>query len=161
MARKRNRGLSFSDLATSKVGRANKHKIDLALSFASTKKTETTNKYKAVSKVVDGIKFASTGEAERYVQLKGYERLGMIKDLRLQVWYELTPKMETESGEKIKPSHYIADFVYFNKIKNKEVVEDFKGKRTQLYIDKKKQMMNVRKIEIYETNKKHIKDGVL
>ena len=57
--------------------------------------------------------------------------------------------------------NYVADFVYFNVLTGAEVVEDFKGRRTQSYKDKRKQMKIKYGIEIYETNQKTLKDGVL
>ena len=41
--------------------------------------------------MVDGIRFDSQGEVNRYLHLKRFERQGQIKNLRLQVQFELTP----------------------------------------------------------------------
>ena len=42
-------------------------------------------KYHNKTKVVDGIKFQSINEANRYVVLKTLEEVGKITDLKLQV----------------------------------------------------------------------------
>ncbi|WP_199506853.1 MULTISPECIES: DUF1064 domain-containing protein [unclassified Psychrobacter] len=119
------------------------------------------NKHGNIKTEVDGITFDSKGESERYSQLKKYERLGLIKDLRLQVKYVLTPKYKKDNGTTVRQSSYIADFVYFNVALGKEVVEDYKGMRTRSYIDKAKQMMTKYGIEIYETNKSHVNENRL
>ena len=55
--------------------------------------------------------------------------------------------------------NYKADFVYFNNESGREVVEDFKGKRTQDYINKSKIMLEKYGIEIYETSREtHLKE---
>ena len=119
------------------------------------------SKHGNVKTIVDGITFHSTGEGERYRQLKKYERSGLIKDLRLQVKYVLTPKYKKDDGTTVRQSSYTADFVYFNVALGKEVVEDYKGMRTRSYIDKAKQMMTKYGIEIYETNKSHVDENRL
>lgn len=155
MARKGGRkGIKWADIANSSVGRMNASKAAAIL----TDKGGKANKFRAVKVEIDGISFDSIGEGNRYVQLLGFVRDGDIKDLRLQVKYELTPSYKNDAGKAVRASHYIADFVYFNIKENREVVEDFKGKRTQGYIDKAKQMAIKHKIEIYETSVKHIKE---
>ena len=49
-------------------------------------------KYNNTRPVVDGIKFDSKREAERYKELKLLERAGKISDLILQPRFELLPK---------------------------------------------------------------------
>lgn len=87
---------------------------------------------------------SSLRESRRLADLKILERIGEIKDLRWQVPFELTPKIGKE-----KASFYIADFVYFRD--GKEVIEDCKGARTQLYILKRKMMRYRYGIKILET----------
>lgn len=84
------------------------------------------SKYRAKPKTVDGIRFASTWEARRYSQLKGLERSGHIKNLRMQVPFLL----HAQGGMKV--GKYIADFVYVN-ANGKEIVEDAKGFLTDLF----------------------------
>lgn len=117
-------------------------------------------KYRAKKTEVDGITFDSMKEAKRYQELKILEAAGQIKDLRLQVPYELIPAMREpdtigKRGGKIKGKLieraviYKADFVYLEKLdipfsdqeKWEEVVEDVKGMRTKEYILKRKLML--------------------
>ena len=68
------------------------------------------SKYKSVKTQVDGITFDSKREAKRYCELKLLVKAKVIKDLRLQVPFELITKHEIESI-KIRTTKYIADFV--------------------------------------------------
>lgn len=76
------------------------------------------SKYKNGKVVIDGIKFDSGAEGERYKILKAKESAGLIKNLQLQVNYPLIV-----NGLKI--CDYRADFVY--EVGGKTVVEDVKG----------------------------------
>lgn len=91
-----------------------------------------SSKYHAKKTVVDGITFDSRKEASRYLVLKGMEEDGSIEDLRRQVHYELVPAFDVD-GKHYRPVYYVADFVYVNKETGKEVVEDVKGMRTDVY----------------------------
>jgi hypothetical protein len=93
------------------------------------------NKYNAKKTTVDGITFDSKREAERYCELKLLQRAGEISELRLQVPFELQPGF-TVNGKKIRPIHYIADFMYTQN--GTHVVEDAKGHRTKEYMLKRK-----------------------
>lgn len=95
------------------------------------------NKFKACKTIVDGICFASKKEATRYQQLKFFERHGRIKNLTLQPSFELQPKFE-KNGIKYQAIKYVADFMYFDLDKKKEVIEDTKGVKTPVYLLKKK-----------------------
>nr|DAP05066.1 MAG TPA: Endonuclease [Caudoviricetes sp.] len=88
------------------------------------------SKYHAKKTVVDGIAFDSRMEADRYLVLKGMEENGSIEDLRRQVRYELVPAFDVD-GRHYRPVYYVADFVYVED--GKEVVEDVKGMRTDVY----------------------------
>ena len=107
------------------------------------------SKYRNTKTYIDGIKFDSKREANRYCELKVLEIAGAIKDLKLQVRYELYPKHVCE-GAVIPASHYIADFVYMDVRTGKTAVEDAKGVRTDVYKRKKKQMLQRYGIEIVE-----------
>lgn len=115
-------------------------------------------KYNASKCFVDGIKFDSKHEAERYLELKLLERGGVISDLRLQVEFELIPAQYepdtitlTKTGkEKIvkgkcieRKCSYLADFVYLDNETGKTIVEDAKSPitRTPEYRIKKKLML--------------------
>lgn len=91
-----------------------------------------SSKYHAKKTVVDGITFDSRKEAHRYLVLKGMEEDGSIEDLRRQVRYELVPAFDVD-GKHYRPVFYVADFVYVDKETGKEVVEDVKGVRTDVY----------------------------
>lgn len=82
---------------------------------------------------VDGIRFMSEHEAERYAELKKLERIGAIKSLQLQPKYDIII-----NG--IKVCTYIADFAYLNiaqlstralGYKNEHIIEDAKSKATK------------------------------
>lgn len=114
-------------------------------------------KYNASKCVVDGIKFDSKHEAERYLELKLLERGGVISDLRLQVEFELIPnqyateKRYGKNGKPLKDKQvllerkccYISDFVYIDNETKETVVEDAKSPvtRTPKYRIKKKLML--------------------
>ena len=80
------------------------------------------NKYNARKVTIDGIAFDSKKEAARYCDLKLMQRAGEIRNLRLQVEYELIPKQDGE-----RACNYIADFVYQDVASGETVIEDVKG----------------------------------
>ena len=112
-------------------------------------------KYNASKCVVDGITFDSRKEAKRYCELKLLEKGNVIRDLRLQVEFELLPNQyatEKRYGKNGKPLKdkkvllerrvvYRADFVYTLNETNETVVEDVKGIRLDTYKIKKKLML--------------------
>jgi hypothetical protein len=103
---------------------------------------EKESKYKNKATVVDGLRFPSRREANRYAELRLLERAGKIEDLRTQVRYPL-------EVNGLLVSHYVADFTYLEK--GKLVVEDAKGHITPVYVIKKKHMAAQYGIEIKET----------
>lgn len=104
-------------------------------------KAENQNKYNNQKIIVNGEKFDSKKEYERYCELKLLERSGHISDLKRQVKFSIIPEVREESTEfykkgpnkgqpkpgklKYRERYYIADFVY--KENGKKVVEDVKG----------------------------------
>jgi hypothetical protein len=86
----------------------------------------------------------------RYSQLKLYEKGGLIKDLRLQVPYELIPKLVI-NGKTERAIKYVADFVYIDTVNSKEIVEDCKGMRLDVYKIKYRLMKQIHGIDIKET----------
>lgn len=105
------------------------------------------NKYNAKKVVLDGHTFDSRKEAKRYGELKLLERAGIIKDLKLQVFFELVPSNKKERGVA-----YVADFTYFED--GEYVVEDVKSSMTRklsTYIIKRKLMLDRYGITIRET----------
>jgi hypothetical protein len=89
-----------------------------------------TSKFHAKKTTVDGITFDSRREAYRYLVLKGMEEDGAIENLRRQVRYELVPAFDVD-GRHYRPIYYVADFVYTED--GREIVEDVKGMRTDVY----------------------------
>ena len=101
------------------------------------------NKYHAQKTILDGIKFDSKRESERYAELKLLQRSGQISNIRRQVPFELVPKQDGERSVK-----YIADFVYEEN--GRMVVEDAKGFRPKDYIIKRKLMLWIHGIKVRE-----------
>lgn len=111
---------------------------------------ETTSKYHSKKAVIDGIKFDSKKEAERYIQLKLLEKAKLIKDLELQKSFELQPTFK-KNGKTYRKISYIADFYYFDIHLGKYIVEDVKGFKTKEYALKKKMFEYVYKdLELIE-----------
>lgn len=81
------------------------------------------------------IVFSSKMEMKRYMQLMDLLLAGHIDNLLLQVPFETIPKSEWSKAEK-----YVADFVYYDVEKKKNVIEDVKGYRTRLFNKKWKIM---------------------
>ena len=106
-------------------------------------------KYGNKKVTVQGIKFDSKWESQRYLYIKSLERAGTVKDLELQVRYNLMVNDE-------KICAYIADFRYQKQNKDGEwyeVVEDAKGVETPEFKLKKKLMKACLGIEILLSKK--------
>ncbi len=102
------------------------------------------------SKVQDaGRTFDSKAEHKRWQYLAMLERAGEIKDLRLQVPFELIPAQVTPDGKKVRPTVYVADLVYIDK-NGELVVEDPKGMATPEWRIKRKLMLQVHGIWVKE-----------
>lgn len=103
---------------------------------------------------------ASKKEHNRAVQLKLWQRAGVISNLREQVPYELIPAQYGDCGTDLrgkpvrvcveKSCKYIADFVYTDNETGQTIVEDTKGVRTKEYIIKRKLMLYLHGIRIKE-----------
>lgn len=105
-------------------------------------------KYHNKKVVVDGIKFDSKREANRYQELKILERAGKISDLRLQVPFELIPSQRVDGKVVERSWVYVADFVYTQD--GNQVIEDSKGMVTREYVAKRKAMLFFHNIRIKE-----------
>ena len=92
--------------------------------------------------------FASKREAKRATELEALQAAGVISHLRYQVKYELAPSVVI-GGRKRPPLRYFADFVFVED--GKEVIEDSKGHRTDVYKIKRHLMASVHGIYIRET----------
>lgn len=98
-------------------------------------------------KIVDGIAFRSTLEADCYTLLRSWERAGAIRNLVCQPKYLLQPKMRVD-GKAVRAITYIADFSFLRNISHvmptghswgyEPVVIDAKGFRMPVYQIKKK-----------------------
>lgn len=108
------------------------------------------SKYHAQKTVLNGIKFDSKKEANRYAELKIMERAGIIKGLQRQVRFELIPSFDVD-GKHYRPTTYVADFVYTDTKSGKQVVEDCKGFRTDIYRLKAKMFAHKFGVSILET----------
>ena len=120
--------------------------------FNKKRKKNKQLKYNNISVVFAGKSFDSTGEFERWQKLKFLEAQKIISNLQTQVKYLLIPAQIDEQGNKIRATHYIADFVYFNG--KRQIVEDYKGFKTSQYKLKKKLMLQKYGITILETKNK-------
>lgn len=121
------------------------------------------SKYNSRKIIIDGIKFDSRKEAQRYRELNLLQRAGKISELQLQRRYELIPAQYEEyerygkRGQKLlngrrcveKAVFYIADFAYIDE-NGDQIVEDTKGYKTKDYIIKRKLMLYLRGIRIKE-----------
>lgn len=134
---KNDRTFTANDILSSKCGHLNQHLVPLD-------KTRKPSKYGNVITEVDGIKFDSKREANRYKVLRAKVKFGIIKDLRLQVEFELN-----ESGD--FSYKYIADFTYKIVETDEFIVDDSKGKRTSEYVRKRKLMKEIHGIIILES----------
>jgi hypothetical protein len=81
-------------------------------------RTKTRNKFRAKSQRIDGIYFPSTGEANRYLELKLQEKAGVITELKIHPRYPIVI-----NG--IKVCSVVLDFEYF--LGKTRTYEDWKG----------------------------------
>ena len=122
-------------------------------------------KYHNTKVVIDGIKFDSKREAQRYQQLKLMEKAGVICDLKRQVKYELVPAQYIDGKCVERAITYTSDFEYYilqplkqrtvmaepdAKTIGQHVVEDVKGMRTPEYVIRRKLMLYKYGIRISE-----------
>lgn len=103
-------------------------------------------KYHNTKTQINGQKFDSRKEAQRFVELQMLEKQGLIQGLKTQVKFELIPKQKGE-----RACNYIADFVYKEVSSDETVVEDVKGFKTPDYKIKKKLMLYIHGLKITET----------
>lgn len=116
---------------------------------APAERKKRTQKY-GNTKVVDGgLKFDSKAEHKRWQYLAMLQRAKEIRDLRMQVAFELIPAQVAPGGKKERATVYLADFVYVTK-EGTTVVEDVKGAVTPEFRLKRKLMLQVHGIEVQE-----------
>ena len=109
---------------------------------------KTRSKYHNNPVVVDGERFDSVKEAERWCWLCLLQKAGVITDLRRQVPFELIPAQKLDGKVVERPVKYIADFVYIRS--GETIVEDAKGVRTKEYVIKRKLMLYEQGIRVKE-----------
>lgn len=114
-------------------------------------KRQKPSKYRSKRTEVDGIKFHSKKEADRYVQLKLLEKAGRISNLRLQerIPIRIWPLRIAQDAEPVLVAHYVADFVYARD--GRTVTEDVKGFKTETYKLKKKIVEALYGITVHES----------
>ena len=95
------------------------------------------SKYFSKKVIINGIKFDSKKEGDRYIQLKMLEKAKLIKNLELQKTFELQPSFK-KNGKTYRSITYKADFYYYDNHLERYVVEDTKGFKTETYKIKKK-----------------------
>ena len=101
-------------------------------------------------KVEEGDKkFDSKAEHKRWQYLDALEKAGEITDLRMQVPFELIPAQVAPDGRKIRPTSYIADFIYTAN-DGSLVCEDVKGYATPEWRIKRKLMLQVHGVWVRE-----------
>ena len=101
-------------------------------------------KYHNEKTEVDGLKFDSRKEANRWCELQLMQKAGEIYELQRQVPFVVLPAQRDENGKLIEREvKYVADFTYREKGVNRLVVEDTKSKATKTpeYIIKRKLML--------------------
>ena len=108
-------------------------------------------KYRNKITELDGHRFHSQKEANRYAELKMMEKGGLITDLELQPCF-LLQEAFTKKGKRYRKIEYSADFRY--KEDGQEIVEDVKSwitKKNPTYAIKKKLLLYKYNIIFKET----------
>lgn len=106
------------------------------------------NKYQNSHIEINGIRFPSIKEGNRYHELWLMEREGEISDLRLQEEFVIqNAYRRPEDGKKVAAIKYLADFTYTQN--GLQIIEDAKGIKTPVYKLKKK-LLAKQGIEIKE-----------
>ena len=106
------------------------------------------------------LHFDSQKEARRYDELSTLERVGEIRELRMQVDFTLQEAYTDGEGRRVRAIRYRADFTYVRvketigeyTFRDQLVVEDVKSRatRTKEYIMKRKLMKERFNIDIQE-----------
>lgn len=112
---------------------------------------EKRSKYGNRKTEVNGIKFDSKKEAERFQQLLWLQADDAIHDLKLQEEFTLAGAYTTPKGIRVRAIRYRCDFSYILP-SGEKVVEDVKSKatKTRVYEIKRKLLRERYGIEIRE-----------
>jgi hypothetical protein len=106
-------------------------------------------------KIVDGIGFRSTLEANTYQLLKSWQAAAAIRNLVLQPRFLLQPKFRRD-GKTIRAMMYTPDFQYEES--NRTVVIEAKGHKTQPYRMRRKMfLMKYPEIDFQEWDRETLK----
>lgn len=112
------------------------------------------SKYLSKKTILNGIKFDSIKESNRYSVLKMLEKSGRIKDLQLQKKFRLQDGFK-KNNKTYRPIDYICDFYYFDTKENKYIVEDVKSKFTE-----KDKVFNIKR-KLFEYKYKDLKINIV
>ena len=93
------------------------------------------SKYHSTPTVIDGIRFDSKAEANRYMDLKSLQNYGEIADLQCHPRF-LLQEAFVHNGERERAIYYEADFSFTDH--ENIYVEDVKGVKTEVYKLKRK-----------------------
>ena len=107
------------------------------------------HKYHAQPVEIDGHKFPSQHEADRYCELKLLLRAGEITNLKMQVRYILEEGHRLKNGKRLRKREYVSDFEYDEG--GLHIIEDAKGFKNRVYTRKIKEFL-----DLYVTGKKGI-----
>lgn len=133
-------------LSRKKKQKGMKHPSDDKNASEEISKPSARSKYGNRITKVNGIRFDSKKEAERYLELMSMQDAGEITELRLQVNFTLIEGFMNIDGVKIRPTVYRADFTYRQKdgdMVGEMIIEDVKSDATRknpVYKLKKKLM---------------------
>ena len=106
-----------------------------------------TRKYRNQPVVIDGVRFDSKREANRWQELKILERAGKISMLRRQVPFVLAAPVKIEGEKRARPAlRSVVDFTYWCDCAF--VVEDTKGRETPVSRIKRHLMKSVYGIDV-------------
>lgn len=94
-------------------------------------KKKPYSKYGNTKTELNGIKFDSIRERNRYIQLHAMEKSGLISELKLQPAYKLKAKIVSKGFPNGRELTYRADFSYIEN--GVLVVEDVKGVETDVF----------------------------
>lgn len=87
------------------------------------------HKYGAKAVEINGYRFPSQREAQRYLELRLLERAGAIVGLELQPKFQI--EILSPIGEVVNCGRYTADFRYLDKATGQHVIEDAKSPATR------------------------------
>ena len=88
-----------------------------------------TGKVNHETVTINGIKFDSRAEADRYTVLRVMEKTGKIYGLECHPRWEIIPKQEVQGHRNFQAAHYTADFKYYKD--GQMIVEDVKSTYTR------------------------------